>query len=315
MVWWWRQSRTPLSRSVGPPAVQWSRWCTSHHSGGLSQPGATQRRSRAAMARRWAAVNGRERRPRSRGWAGGVEQAPAQGRVPQGGEGPVGAEQVGQLGGVGGDDDPADRGVAGQAGGDDPGHGADPGDVAAPDERVQGRVVGGHRGAGPPGTARVVAARIGPAATDPAEAGEQVGQPQVHVHTDPGRLRTRLAGPVRQVAAGELAQGVGAALPGGAGPALDLGRVGVHQIVQAGQQRGAVDRIQLGVEAHPAPGQHRRRRPPPLVVPLGVLGGQQIVRCGAPAGHHRRHVPARHPPPPHRPAPPHATRTPPRAQG
>ena len=50
MVWWWRQSMTPLAREVGPPCSQYSTWWTSHQATGASQPGQRQPPSRMAMA-------------------------------------------------------------------------------------------------------------------------------------------------------------------------------------------------------------------------------------------------------------------------
>ena len=55
-TWWRRQSRTRLSMVVGPPSAAGRRWWASHMAGGRVQPRATQPRSRAARARRWAGV-------------------------------------------------------------------------------------------------------------------------------------------------------------------------------------------------------------------------------------------------------------------
>ena len=38
-TWWRRQSSTRLSMSVGPPRVQCTTWCTSHHLAGARHPG------------------------------------------------------------------------------------------------------------------------------------------------------------------------------------------------------------------------------------------------------------------------------------
>src|SRR6266851_3407811 len=50
--WCLRQSRTRLSRVVGPPSAQCLTWCESVHAGGQSQPGNLQLLSRATSARR-----------------------------------------------------------------------------------------------------------------------------------------------------------------------------------------------------------------------------------------------------------------------
>jgi Flp pilus assembly protein TadB len=59
-----------LSRSVGPPSSQWTRWWASHQARGRSQPGKTQPPSRTARAVRWAGWTTRVVRPTSRGWVG-----------------------------------------------------------------------------------------------------------------------------------------------------------------------------------------------------------------------------------------------------
>ncbi len=70
MSWWRSQARVRVFRSVVPPWLQGMMWWAWHHSGGRSQPGAVQPRSRSARARGWAAVAVRTARPRSSSWLG-----------------------------------------------------------------------------------------------------------------------------------------------------------------------------------------------------------------------------------------------------
>ena len=65
-MWCLRQRSSRFVRSVGPWAVQWVMWWASHQWAGMSQPGSTQVRSRAARERRSAGVIRRVRRPTSR---------------------------------------------------------------------------------------------------------------------------------------------------------------------------------------------------------------------------------------------------------
>ena len=68
MVRWWCPHRgMALARSVFPPCCQGFRWCNSHQAMGLSQPWVAQVSWVLVMAMRWAWVNSRLVRPRSRG--------------------------------------------------------------------------------------------------------------------------------------------------------------------------------------------------------------------------------------------------------
>ena len=262
--WWARHTRARLARSVGPPWSQWRRWWASH-----------QARGPVAVGQDTAAV------------------ADGQGGALGGLDDPAGPADLQRLGGR----TPEDRGEQGRRG---PQPGRQP---VGPRSPAAGVPAGGWIGCPVSGrgllvvlgagvVAGVVLARVwrvtrtrvtapsqasrwqasgssGPGPADLPTQPHRAAEEAVQVHGDRqlGADPTGLGEPAAlQAAAGQLGQGIGAALAAAAGV---LGVGGAGQRLQRGQQGLAGLGLQQPVDGdHALPGRGQPQ-PSPLLAPLG----------------------------------------------